>query len=89
MATSERSDCHSAREASGGWSEGRCLYRHPQLDRVVRSVNQVLPGAEISLRRLHRSVAEEQVDLFKLATAGPAQLRADPVEIMGRRLSFP
>jgi len=52
-------------------------------------MQQILLSAEISLSRLHRSVAEEQVDLFKLATAGPAQLRADPVEIMGRCLSFP
>ena len=50
----------------------RPLDRQPQLDRIVWGMNQVLFRAEIAFRRLNRCVAEEQLDLLKLATAGTA-----------------
>jgi len=54
------------------------LHRHAKFDRVVGRVNEVLSGAQVSFGGLNGSVAEEQLDLFKLATCGPAQLRAGP-----------
>jgi hypothetical protein len=33
-------------------------------------VDQILFGAEVPLGRLDRSVAQQQLDLFKLASAG-------------------
>jgi hypothetical protein len=52
------------------------LDRHPQLDPVVRSMNKVLARTKIPLRRLNRGVAQQQLNLFKLATGGPAHFRA-------------
>jgi hypothetical protein len=45
-------------------------------DPIVRRVYQVLLGSEVSLRGLHRSVAQKQLDLLKLAAGGAAHLRA-------------
>ena len=52
------------------------LHRNSKFDRVVRRVNQVLSRPEITLHRLYRRVAEEHLDLFKLAARCAAQLRA-------------
>ena len=41
-------------------------------------------GAEVSLGRLNRSVAKEQLDLLKLAACGPTQFGARPTKVMGR-----
>ena len=46
------------------------LDRHPQLYPVVRSVNQILPRAEVPLGRLHRGVAQQQLNLLKLPASG-------------------
>lgn len=54
------------------------LHRHSQLDRVVGRIHQILLGAEVPFGRLHRCMAEQELDLFKLSTRGPAQLRARP-----------
>jgi hypothetical protein len=50
--------------------------RHLQLDPIVRGVDQILFRPEVPLGRLHRRMAEEQLDLFKLPTSSPAQFRA-------------
>jgi hypothetical protein len=39
-------------------------------------VDQILLGSKISFRRLHRRVAQEQLDLLKLSARGPAEFRA-------------
>jgi len=44
----------------------------PQLDPVVRRMNQILLGSEVPLRRLNRSVAKHELDLLKLAAGRPA-----------------
>jgi len=59
-------------------SEGRPLHCDPQLYPVVRRVNEILFRAEVALRRLHRSVAQQQLDLFEFPTGGPTKLRARP-----------
>jgi hypothetical protein len=41
-------------------------------------VNQILLGAEISFGRLHRRMAQQQLNLLKLATTGAAQFGARP-----------
>jgi hypothetical protein len=43
-----------------------------------------LLGAKISLCRLNRGVPQQQLDLLKLASGGPAELRARTAEVMGR-----
>ena len=46
-------------------------------------------GAEITLGRLNRRVAKEQLGLLKLATGGAAQLRARVVQVMGLDFGHP
>jgi hypothetical protein len=48
------------------------LDRYSQLDRVVRRVDQILFRTEVSFGRLDRRVAEEQLNLLKLAAASAA-----------------
>ena len=52
------------------------LHRHAKFDRVVGRVNEVLSGAQVSFGGLNGSVAEEQLDLFKLAARRSAELGA-------------
>jgi len=40
------------------------LYRDPQLDTIIRRVDQVLLRAQVALRRLHTGMAEQQLDLL-------------------------
>ena len=56
----------------------------PELDRVVRRVHQILLGPEIPLRRLHGCVTQQQLDLFKFAATGAAELGAGPTKVMRR-----
>src|SRR5579863_8904497 len=56
--------------------------RDSQLDTVVGRIHQILLGTEIPLGRLNRCMAQEQLDLLKLAACGPAQLRAGPASVM-------
>ena len=56
----------------------------PKADRVVRRVNQILLGPEVSLGRLNRRVAQQHLDLLKLAAGGAAQLRARASQIVRR-----
>jgi hypothetical protein len=55
-----------------------------QLDTVIRRMNQILFRTEISLRRLDRSVPEEQLDLLELASCSPAQLRGGAATVVRR-----
>jgi hypothetical protein len=48
----------------------------PQFDPIVRSVNQILLGAEIPLGRLHGGMSQEKLNLFQFAARGPAQFGA-------------
>ena len=69
---------------AGGGSISFTLHRDPQLDCVVGRVHQVLLGSKIALGRLHRGVAEQQLNLLKLATGRPAELRTRPSGRTGR-----
>jgi hypothetical protein len=51
------------------------LNRYPQLDPIIRRMNQILLCPEVSLGRLNRCVAQEQLDLLQLPAGGPAHLR--------------
>jgi len=46
------------------------LNGHSQFDCVVRRMNEILFCPEIPLGRLNGSMAEEQLNLFKLAATG-------------------
>ena len=59
------------------------LYHHPQLDPVVRRVNQVLLRPEVSFGGLHRSVPEQQLDLLQFTARRAAQLRAGATTVVG------
>src|SRR5215469_16560119 len=52
------------------------LHRHPKLDTVIWRVHEILFGPEVPLRRLHRRVAQEQLDLLQFPTCRPTQLGA-------------
>ena len=61
------------------------LSRYPQFDGVIWRMDQVLLRAQVPLGRLDRRVAQEQLDLVKLAArcsaelgAGSAKFIADP-----------
>ena len=45
-------------------------------------MHQILLRAEVPLRRLHGRVAEEQLNLLKLAASGAAHLRATTPEVV-------
>jgi hypothetical protein len=53
-----------------------------QLDRVVRSVNQILFRAQVPFSRLDGGVPQKQLDLLKLAAGRSTQLRAGSAEVM-------
>ena len=55
-----------------------------QLNRIVWRVNQILLGIEVSLNRLNRRVAKTQLDRYKFASPGAAQLGACAAEVIGR-----
>ena len=57
---------------------------HPQLDPVVRRVDQILLRAQVPLCRLHGCVAKEQLDLFKLTTGGATEFGSRAAAIMRR-----
>jgi hypothetical protein len=50
---------------------------------VINGVRKVLAGAEVALRRLNGRVAEEELDLFELASRGAAELRTRTTEVVG------
>jgi hypothetical protein len=58
--------------------------RHPQLDPVIRRVNQILFGSQVPFGRLDGRVAKEQLDLLQLAAGGPAELRRRATAIVRR-----
>ena len=58
------------------------LYGDSQLDGVVWGMNQILFCAQILFRRLHRSVARQQLNLLKLAATGAAKFGAGAAEVM-------
>jgi hypothetical protein len=47
-------------------------------------MNQILLGPKVSLCRLNRCVAQQHLNLLKLAATGAAQLRAHAAEIVRR-----
>jgi hypothetical protein len=47
-------------------------------------VDQILPGTQVSLGRLHRCVAQQHLDLLQLPTGRPAQLRTGAATIVRR-----
>jgi hypothetical protein len=60
------------------------VHLEAEFEGVIRGMNEVLLRAEISLGRLDRSVAEEQLNLLKFATRRSTQLRAVTAEVMRR-----
>jgi len=60
------------------------LNRHPQPNPIVGCVNQILFGAKVALGSLDGCVAQQHLNLFKLATGGAAQLRRGPATIVRR-----
>jgi hypothetical protein len=47
-------------------------------------MDQILLGPEVSLGRLHRRMAQQQLDLLKLAAGGAAQLRGCATTVVRR-----
>src|ERR1035437_3784476 len=60
------------------------LLHQSQPNAVVRRVNLVLLGSEVTFRRLHRRVAQQQLNLLKFSAGGPAHFRATPPQVMRR-----
>ena len=50
----------------------RRLYRDSKFDPIVWRMHQVLLRPEVTLGRLDRRVAEQELDLLQLAARGPA-----------------
>src|SRR5262249_30102639 len=65
-------------------SERSPLHRDPKLDSVIRCMHEILFGAQVAFCCLHRGVAEQQLNLLKLAASRSAQLRACAPEIVRR-----
>ena len=57
------------------------LYSNPQFD---WGMDQILLGPEVSLGRLHRCMAQQQLDLLQFSTRGPAQLRGSATTVVRR-----
>ena len=60
------------------------LNGHLQLDRIIRSVNDILLRPQIALRRLHRRVPEQHLDLLQFAAGSATQFCSRPPAIMRR-----
>jgi hypothetical protein len=60
------------------------LHRRPQFDPVIWCVDQILLGAEVSLRRLDARMAEQHLDLFEFTAGGAAQLCSRAATVMRR-----
>src|ERR1035441_959766 len=58
------------------------LHHHPQLDPVVRRVNQVLLCPEVPFRRLNGRVPEEQLDLLQFTARRATQFRAGATTVV-------
>jgi hypothetical protein len=58
------------------------LLRHSQPNAIVLRMNEILLRAEVSLGGLNRRMAEQQLDLLKLATCATAHLRATAPQVM-------
>ena len=54
------------------------LHHYSQLDPVVGRIHEILLRAEVSFGRLDRGMAEQQLDLLKLAARRSAELGARP-----------
>ena len=61
----------------------RTLNCHPQLDRIIGGINQILLRSQIPFGGLDRRVAEQQLNLLKLPAGGSAHFRAASPQIMG------
>src|SRR5579864_7288497 len=60
-----------------------CRKRHvPQPEQIVYRVSEVLLAAEVAFGRLNGSMAEQELNLLDLATAGMAEFRAGPAQIV-------
>jgi hypothetical protein len=51
---------------------------------VVHRYRHLLPATKVTFCRLNGRVAEQELDLFQVATRGPAELRASAAEVVGR-----
>ena len=56
---------------------------HPELDAVVRRMDQILLRAQVPLRRLNQRMAQEHLNLLKFPAGDAAKLRACATTIVG------
>jgi hypothetical protein len=56
----------------------------PQLDRVVRRMDQILLGSQVPLGRLDGGMSQEHLNLLKLAAGSAAQLGACAAQVVRR-----
>ena len=56
--------------------EGSPLHRDPQLDPIIRRVDQILLRPKVPLGGLDGGVTEQHLDLLQFAARRPAHLRA-------------
>ena len=52
------------------------LHCDPQFDPIVRRVDQILLGAQVTFCRLNRGMPQQHLDLLKLPTGSAAHFRA-------------
>lgn len=54
-----------------------------EIEQIVDRMAQILFAAEIAFRRLYGCMAQQELNLFQLATAAVAELGTSPAQIMG------
>src|SRR5262249_41614624 len=91
----DRSGAHANPHLSPRWTAPAVsldhhaeLSKYSEPDRVIWSVHQILLGSQISLSGLNRRMAQEQLDLLRLAARGPAEFGASATKIVGRESGY-
>jgi hypothetical protein len=55
---------------------------HPEIEKIIHWMPEILLAAEIAFRGLDRCVTEQELNLLKLTTAVVAQLRTSPPQVV-------
>src|SRR5262249_45763737 len=55
---------------------------HSEVEKIIHWMTKILLAAEITLRRLHRCVPQQELNLLNLPTTVMAQFRAGPPEVV-------
>jgi len=58
------------------------LHVHSEVKKIVYRMSEILFAAEIAFRRLHGCMTQQELNLFKLATAAVAQLHTGSPQVM-------